>query len=171
MNYDEWTNSFDSFKKIKDKKNWKFTCPCRSNKCSRFKWMALWYLILLHLMLRRVIQTFHSFGVLFKDAFQHSCAFSTLNTSSLHLQTHFTYVWAVFACIWSFSFFSISLPVQLHVCLAFFFSFFHVFFFIVPFHCFPNRIAPWVININIDIVDKLIVFGSNFHLPFSRRDS
>lgn len=53
----------------------------------------------------------------------------------------------------------------------FLFAFVFCFFFIVPFHCFPNRIAPWVININIDIVDKLIVFQSNFHLPFSRRDS
>lgn len=36
---------------------------------------------------------------------------------------------------------------------------------------FPHRIALWVININIDSDDKMIVFPSNFHLPFSRRDS
>lgn len=49
-------------------------------------------------------------------------------------------------------------------------------FVLIFFHCFfsqssANRIAPWVININIDIVDKRIVFPSNFHLPFTRRDS
>lgn len=51
-------------------------------------------------------------------------------------------------------------------CLMFVLGFLHFF---PP--IFALRIAPWVININIDIVDKRIVFPSNFHLPFSRRDS
>lgn len=42
---------------------------------------------------------------------------------------------------------------------------------VIVFLRFAHRNAPWVININIDIVDKRIVFLSNFHLPFSRRDS
>ena len=59
---------------------------------------------------------------------------------------------------------------------VFFLSLFslHLFCFVVVvivFLSFAHRIAPWVININIDIVDKRIVFPSNFHLPFSRRDS
>lgn len=57
----------------------------------------------------------------------------------------------LFICIHPFCFF------------FFFFTFFST--------CFAHRIAPLVININIDIGDKRIVFPSNFHLPFSRRNS
>lgn len=82
----------------------------------------------------------------------HASVFSTFNTSSLFLQTHFTYVWALFACIWPFGLFSVRLPVQLNVCLAFFFPicfcFFCCFFSSFPFTAFPTELLPgWLILI------------------------
>lgn len=81
----------------------------------------------------------------------HASVFSTFNTSSLFLQTHFRNVWALFACIWPFGLFSVRLPVQLHVCLAFFFPicfFFFGFFSLFPFTAFPTELLPgWLILI------------------------
>lgn len=67
---------------------------------------------------------------------------------------------------------SVRVCLSMNLCLTFLFnvSFGFFFTFFSP-PIYAHGIAPWVININIDIVDKRIVFPSNFHLPFSRRDS